>query len=71
MFNLRISMVMQEKAYLQGDQLYMAVFFWYLVKRDFPNSSVHQRNSLQGTRTTRPCLSGQVGQKLVVPNLIN
>ena len=50
---------------LQCDQLYMAVCFWYPVKSDL--SSVHVFRSvywtshfLQGTRETRPCLSGRV-----------
>ena len=38
----------------KGDQLYMAVFFWYLVKR------VQQHHFLQGTIAKRPCLSGRV-----------
>ena len=53
---------------LQGDQIYMAAWFWYLVKSDLfsviycsVNSSKQWTSPfLQGTRTTRPCLSGQV-----------
>ena len=41
----------------------MVFMSWYLVKNDmfsaYVNSSVHwTSNFLQGTRTTRPCLSG-------------
>ena len=50
---------------LQGDQLNMAVCFWYLVKSDL--SSVHystrvhwKSHFLQGSRKTRPCLSGHL-----------
>ena len=48
---------------IQGDQLYVAVCFQYLVKRDLASvlqhNSVTQRHFLQGTRTTLPCLSGR------------
>ena len=49
--------------YIQGDQLYMAVRFWYLVKSGLSSlTTVYTRghrtsNFLQGGR---PCLSGQV-----------
>ena len=51
---------------IQGDQLHMGVVcFLYLVKRGF--FSLHYftvaytiRHFLQGTRTTRPCISGLV-----------
>ena len=41
----------------------MAVLFWYLVKRDFYSVRyckvyVQKRHFLLGTRTTRPCLTG-------------
>ena len=54
-----------DTAYIQGDQLYMAVFFWYLVKSDLFSVRVYSSlrwtsHFLQGTRKTRPCLSGQV-----------
>ena len=48
---------------IQGDQLYMAVRFWYLVKSGLSSlTTVYTRghctsNFLQGGR---PCLSGQV-----------
>ena len=50
---------------LQGHQLNMVVFSWYLVKHDLPSvcycTSVHWTGHfLQGTRKTRPCLSVQV-----------
>ena len=50
---------------IQGDQLNMAVCFWYLVKIVFSsvhvNISVHWTSHfLKGTRKTLPCLSGQV-----------
>ena len=51
--------------FIQGDQLSMAVYFWYLVKIDL--SRVHVYNSihwtshfLKGTRKIRPCLSDRV-----------
>ena len=51
------------RCFIQGDQLDMAVFFWYQVESDV--SSVHVYNSihrtshlLQGTRKTRQCLTG-------------
>ena len=49
--------------YVQGDQLYMAVCFWYFVKRDLSVVRSVQKitlDFLQGTRKTQPCLSGQV-----------
>ena len=51
-----------------GDKLYMALLFWYILKLDLSNvrymySSVLQCNFLQGTRTTRPCLSGRVEEE--------
>ena len=53
------------KVNIQGDRLNMAVCSLYLVKHDL--SSVHVYSTLhwtgyflQGTRKTRPCLSGQV-----------
>ena len=49
---------------LQPDQIYMAAWFWYLIKSVIycsVNSSKHWTSPfLQGTRTTRSCLSGQV-----------
>ena len=52
---------------IQGDQIYITVYFWYLVKRDL--SSVCYctvaytiRHFLHGTRKTRPSLSGRVVQ---------
>ena len=53
---------------MQGDQLYMAVCFWYLAKSDLSSGhwyiSVHLTSHfLQGIRTPRPCLSGRVVQK--------
>ena len=47
--------------WIQDDQLYMAVCFWYLAKSVRVFSSVHcTSHFLQGTRITLPCLSGQV-----------
>ena len=51
--------------YIQDDQINMYVCFRYLVKRDssgirYCTVNVQQRNFLQGTRTIRPFLSGQV-----------
>ena len=48
---------------VQRGQLYMAVLFWYLVKRDLSSvrvySSVHWTSHfLQGNRNTRPCTTG-------------
>ena len=52
-------------AYLQGDHLNMAVFFWYLIKSDFcaVYALLHVYTGqvshfLKGTRKTRPCLTG-------------
>ena len=52
--------------FVRCDQLYMAVFFLYLVKKK-DLSSVHVYSTvhatshvLQGFRKTRPCLSGRV-----------
>ena len=54
---------------LQGNQLYMAVCFWYLVKSDLSSVCVYTCSLhcqfLQGTRKTWPCLSGQVVSKEV------
>ena len=51
------------KSDVQGYQLNMAVYFWYLVKSDLSSvyvySSVHWASHLlQGTRKIRPCLNG-------------
>ena len=43
---------------VQGGQLNMALCFWYLVKSDLFSVPVY--SSVQGTRKTRPCLSGRV-----------
>ena len=48
---------------IQGDQLNMAVFLWDLGKSDLSSvqvySGVHWTSYfLQGTRKTRPCLTG-------------
>ena len=48
---------------VQGDQLYMAVFFWYLVKSDLSSVRVYislhwKSHFLQVTRKKRPCLTG-------------
>ena len=53
---------------IQADHWYMAVCFWYHVKRNLSrvrcSSSVHwSRCFLQGTRNTRPCSAGRVVQK--------
>ena len=50
------------KSLLQGDQLNMAVFFWYLVQNDLSSvcscTRVHWSSDfLHGTRKTRPCLT--------------
>ena len=50
-------------AYIQLDHINMAVFFWYLGKSDLSSvcycRCVHQTSHfLQGTRTTRPCITG-------------
>ena len=45
---------------IQGDQLNMALCFWYLVKTSPVYWSVHWKSHfLQGTIKTRLCLSGQ------------
>ena len=53
---------------VQGDRLYMAACFWYLVKSNLSSVRVYSRehisNYLQSARKTRPCLSGQVVQKV-------
>ena len=52
-----IQIVIDDNSFpLQGYQFYMAVFFWYSVQLHV-TSVIH---FLQGTRTTRPCLSGWV-----------
>ena len=48
---------------VQPDQINMAVFFWQLVKSDLSSlyvySSVHWTiHFLQGSRNTRPCITG-------------
>ena len=50
-------------SYIQGDQLNLAVFFWYLVKNDL--SSLHVCSKYTGQvpfykvpEKTRPCLTG-------------
>ena len=48
---------------IQGDQLHVAVRFWYLVNSDLTSVRYYVRvkwTSLffQSTRTTRPCLTG-------------
>ena len=48
---------------VRGDQLNMPVFFLYLGKSDLSSvhvySSVHKKSHFQqGTRKTRPCLTG-------------
>ena len=54
---------------IQGDQLYMAVGFWYLVKRYLSSvrycivATVKKCQCLQGTRKPRPCLFGRVEQE--------
>ena len=50
---------------IQGDQLYMTVDFYYLVKCDLSTSQVcfivHSTSHfLQVTRITRQCLSGRI-----------
>ena len=50
---------------VQGDQLYMTMCFWYLVKSYLFNVSVYcsahwTRHFSQVTRKIRPCLSGRV-----------
>ena len=57
---------------IQGDQLYIAVGFWYLVKSDLSSvyvyRSVHQTSHfLQDTKNTRSCLSNKDVQQ-PVPN---
>ena len=42
---------------LQGDQLYMAVCSWYLLKTDL-SSNMLACHFLQGTRNTRSCIAG-------------
>ena len=54
---------MPTAAVLQGDQLTMAVFYWYLVKSDLSSlliySSVYWTSHfLLGTRKAQPCLTG-------------
>ena len=49
--------------YVQPDQINMAVVFWYLVKSDLSSVRYSPRihwtsHVLQGTRNTRPCLTG-------------
>ena len=44
-----------DNAEVQPEQINMAVPFWYLVKSDTGHWKGH---SLQGTRNTRPCLTG-------------
>ena len=50
---------------VQGDQLYMAVCFWYLVNPDLSSEryftvAYTSATFWDGTRTSRPCLSGRV-----------
>ena len=51
---------------MHGDQIYMAVCFYNLVNIDLSMSSVryctvtYTGHFSKGTRTTRPCLSGQM-----------
>ena len=58
---LRLSSVAQT---IQGDQLNIAVLFWYLGKSDsssvryYTVSYTGQITFLQGTKKTRPCLTG-------------
>ena len=52
-----------EHVKVQGDQLHMDLFIWYLVKSDLSNvrycTRVHWTSYfLQGTRKTRSCLTG-------------
>ena len=61
--NITTAFNLVENVLLQGDQLNMAVFFWYLVKMTLVYATV--LNSLhgtshvfQGTRIARPCLIG-------------
>ena len=54
----------QDSTVLQDDQLNMALCSWYLVKSDLSGVHVYSsvnwtRHFLQGTRKTRPCLSGR------------
>ena len=49
--------------HVQGDQINMAVFLWYLIKSDVSSVRYSTRvhwtgNFLQGIRKTQPCLSG-------------
>ena len=44
---------------IQGDQINMAVLFWYPVKVALVYATVHWTSQvLQGTKTTRPCITG-------------
>ena len=59
---VRSSTYSAPQEYLQGDQLYMAVCFWYLVKSHLSSvrgySSLHWPcHFLQGIRKKRPCLN--------------
>ena len=59
----KIADACEESAKVQGDQLNMAMFFWYFVKSYLPSvrycSHIHWISRiLQGTRNTRPCLTG-------------
>ena len=53
MFNWSPCSKQQGVVELQPDQINMAVFIWYLLKSD-----------LQGTRKTRPCITGHLKDRL-------